>query len=364
MSYIISIGTAVPANAYTQQALAEFVADYSQIDVAQISHLYQRTRIAQRHSVLPDFDKNETQKILFKAPQVVPDVTQRMQLYQSYALPLAQRAVENCLQKTNYSYASITHLITVSCTGMVAPGLEIQLIQHLGLSPSVVRLPLNFIGCYAALPAQRLAHTICQANPHAKVLLVCVELCSLHFQPVTDAESMVNSSLFADGAAAMLVSAAPEKNVITQQFFQMRGFHSKVLPQTHQEMTWRITANGFLMTLSAYIPELLKSDMGSILSELLALYELETTDITHWAVHPGGKRILEALQIALHLPETAFQSSYQVLRQFGNMSSATVLFVLLDLLQHQRFTSNARIFSSAFGPGLSIESALYQVMNA
>ncbi|NJN48592.1 MAG: type III polyketide synthase, partial [Alkalinema sp. RL_2_19] len=234
--------------------------------------------------------------------------------------------------------------------------------QQLGLRSDVDRTLIGFMGCYAAFNGLKTAHQICQSQPEAKVLLVCVELCTLHFQAENSLESIVINAIFGDGAAAAVLSSQSSAAAAGKLAY-VDGY-SLLLPETTDLMSWTIGNTGFLMSLSAQVPRAIAQHLPEYLVTLLARHGLEQAAIDFWAVHPGGRQILDQVQALLELPELALADSYGVLREYGNMSSGTILFVLQRLLmQHQQGKSLEHGVALAFGPGLTIEGCLFQQVN-
>jgi predicted naringenin-chalcone synthase len=211
------------------------------------------------------------------------------------------------------------------------------------------------MGCFAAFPALRLAQSICQADPSANVLVVCAELCTLHLKYTTHMDDMIATSVFADGAAAALVSSysgdAPA--------LAIDALETTLTPDSEADMAWTIGDSGFDIVLSTYVPEVIRSNIQAVLEPLFARYGIYQNDIAHWAIHPGGRAILDKLEHALSLNEEQLAPSRQVLHDYGNMSSATILFVLAETLR--RAQADARVMGLAFGPGLTVESGLFRV---
>ncbi len=321
--------------------------------------LYKISGIEHRHTVLKDYAAEPGNYTFFpNSPHLkpFPTVGQRMELYKQYALPLATTAAQNCLQQlAGFDVKTITHLISVSCTGMYAPGLDIELIAALGLQPTTQRTCVNFMGCYAAFNGLKLADAFVRANPEAKVLVVCTELCTLHFQARKEEDHLISNALFADGAAAVLVQEekTPGHNL------SLESFYCDLAPEGEQDMAWAIGDTGFEMTLSSYVPGLIQKGIGSLTQRLLQQLKLELTDINFFAIHPGGTRILKAIEEELGMSRDDNRFSYNVLRNYGNMSSVTVLFVLKELLNTlQESDSGSNVLSFAFGPGLTLESMI------
>ncbi|MGV3538907.1 MAG: type III polyketide synthase [Rufibacter sp.] len=364
-SYLCAIGTANPPHVFQQQQIADFMAGALQLDdthTRKLKALYRVSGIDQRHTVLPDYGRQNGDFTFYpNSPglEPFPKVGARMQAFQEAALPLSVAAVQDCLAHVpDFSAQKITHLITVSCTGMYAPGLDIELVNALQLSPQVQRTCIYFMGCYAAFNALKVADSICRADASAKVLIVCTELCTLHFQKHPESDHLVSNALFADGSAAVLVSAQPLSKVA----LRLEAFHSDLAPSGEKEMAWQINDFGFEMTLSSYVPALIKLGIGQLTQTLLQKLNLKLVEVDLFAIHPGGRKILEVIEQALGMGKEQNRHAYYVLRQYGNMSSATVLFVLKALWQElQPDQQDKPILSFAFGPGLTLESMLLSV---
>jgi alpha-pyrone synthase len=361
MSYITAIGTAVPKNCFPQMQIAEFMASALQMndyDQRRLKALYRTTKIAQRHSVLTDYGKHFSEHQFYPQSadlEPFPSISNRMMAYQEYALPLCLEAIENL--KQDIPNKGITHIITVSCTGMYAPGLDIEIISSLGLNTTIQRTAINFMGCYGAFNGLKMADTICKADPKAKVLMLSVELCTIHFQKKMDEDFLLSNALFADGAAAVLIEAEGGKNSL-----EMRSFFCDLYFEGKQDMAWKVADFGFEMTLTSYIPKLVKTGIKSLIDRLLDNAGMTTKDIDLYAMHPGGKAILEAIETALEITKEDNKYSYEILRDYGNMSSCTVLFVLNEILKNTSETDkNKNILSCAFGPGLTLESMVLRV---
>lgn len=264
--------------------------------------------------------------------------------------------------------ADITHVVTVSCTGFHAPGPEYEIVRALGLPDGVQRYHLGFMGCYASMPALRAASQFCAADPEAVVLVVSVELCTLHLRSSEDPDTIVASSLFADGAAAGIVTARDLPTPVTA--LRLDRFHTAIAPEGEKDMAWTIGDNGFEMILSTAVPQIIGEAIIGALRPLYAGEQelLEAYDggevseaVQHWAIHPGGRSILDRVQERLHLSDVQLHPAREVLRVNGNMSSATVLFVLRSILEQEDSRDGDRVAAMAFGPGLTAESALMTV---
>jgi predicted naringenin-chalcone synthase len=258
----------------------------------------------------------------------------------------------------SFDAKSVTHLIVVCCTGMYAPGLDIELVENLGLPTTVQRTCITFMGCYAAFNALKVADAFCCKEEKAKVLIVCVELCSLHFQKTVSDDNFLANALFADGAAAVFVEAEPS----TSSRLKLEAFYNDLAPEGTNDMAWTIGSAGFEMRLSSYVPDIIKKGIGSFTQHLLEKISRQTSDVKYFAIHPGGKKILTAIEEALELKREQTQAAFDVLKRFGNMSSPTVLFVLKEIFSKLSASDDdARILSFAFGPGLTMESMLLKV---
>jgi len=366
-SYLGAIGTATPPHRLAQPTIAGFMAEALELDAdgtRKLRALYRVSGIEHRHSVLADYGRdNGAYEFFPNTPglEPFPSVGLRMAAYRREALPLALAAVRDSLrQAPGIEANSLTHLITVSCTGMYAPGLDIELVTALALPPSVRRTCVNFMGCYAAVNALRLANDICRADPAARVLVVSVELCTLHFQKSHDPDHLISNALFSDGAAACLVLGQPLPG--PTPCLALQAFHCGLAPEGVRDMAWHIGDFGFEMTLSGYVPALIERGIGQLTADLLKDLPVRREDIRHFALHPGGRKILEAIEKALDLSRDDNRYAYQVLRDYGNMSSATVLFVLRELLAAVTPADNgAPVLSCAFGPGLTMEAMLLKI---
>ncbi|MHA7275312.1 type III polyketide synthase [Arthrobacter sp. Hz1] len=255
----------------------------------------------------------------------------------------------------------ITHVITVSCTGFFNPGPDYKVVRALGLSPAAQRYHLGFMGCYAAFPALRAAKSFCEAEPDAVVLVVAAELCSLHVRSSNNPDTIVGSSLFADGAAAAVISA--REYTATAPALSLDFFETVLTPVGEESMAWNIGDEGFEMVLGTYVPHIIDEHIVEALEPLLArdasLAEKQYKDIEHWAIHPGGRSILDKVEAKLDLKEDQLVPARETLRDYGNMSSATVMFVLKHILDQPFTGQDERICSMAFGPGLTVETALF-----
>lgn len=358
MSKIISIATGVPEHKHTQKGLFAFADKIyctNETDSRKLRFLYNHSGIENRYSVLPDFDLAKKERIFFSAKddlQPVPNIATRMEVYNKYATDISVNTIEKCIAG-KIKAKEITHLITVSCTGMSAPGLDLQIMEQMQLPKNIVRTSVNFMGCYAAIHAMKIADAFCNSEENANVIIVCTEFCTLHFQTEATIDNLTSSLLFADGCAAMLVqNNAAGKGLMIDNFYSDVNFNGK------KDMSWNLSSNGFLMTLSGYVPELIKADFENLVAAALQQTNRKKEDITNWAIHPGGKKILDTIKQQMKLPDDALQNSYEVLNDYGNMSSPTVLFVVQKIMDEIKLKNieNVVVFGAAFGPGLTMET--------
>lgn len=358
-SFIHHIKTAVPEYKFRQDELREQmknIVESTDRDRRIIHQIYSRSGINTRYSVVNDFQKSGPQTLFFNGQGSTPGTKSRNDIYIKEGRKLFVGIAKKLLLDSEFHPNNITHLITVSCTGFYAPGPDFDIISALKLSPDIERYHLGFMGCYASIPALKLADNICRADQHATVMIVSVELCTLHFQANPKLDNLLSASVFADGGAGAIITAKKPNN----SGFRIDGFASSLLNKGSGDMAWSIGDNGFTMTLSSYIPQLLASELRGFLNPVLEQYQLSLTDIELWGIHPGGRAILDKVQHVLNLPDDTLAASRSVLSRYGNMSSATILFVLKHLLENQSKNQGSRTIAMAFGPGLTLESVLLQ----
>ncbi len=360
MTSITAIGLALPEFAISQtdaaqRSVVHSVASDRQRQLA--PRLYQRSGVESRHSVVLRAGSNGDgiRHTFFSPPDddkpFGPTTAERMGAYSDYAAPLALQACRQAIDDSQTTANSVTHLVTVSCSGFEAPGVDIALIEQLGLSPQVSRSHVGFMGCHGALNGLRVAEAYAEASPDAVVLLLAVELCSLHYQYAWTNENLVSNALFADGAAAAIVTSGHN----ARAKWTLGAGYAEIVSDSLDAMTWRIGDNGFAMTLSNRVPEIIHRELPRSIDSWLEREGLSRDQVAGWAIHPGGPRIVQACRDALGLAEEQLSASYEVLRRYGNMSSPTVLFVLDRLRQSGVAGPTVAL---GFGPGLAIEARL------
>jgi alpha-pyrone synthase len=410
-----ALQTVVPPTVLVQEQVRDIFAaqpGLSRLAQRLVTASFNLSGIDTRHTVIEELtvDSTESNPQFFDAATqrlLVPGTRVRNELYIKQATKLfveaGRRAVAAC---AGVSAADITHVITVSCTGFYAPGPDYMLVRELGLSPSTQRYHLGFMGCYAAMPALRTAKQFVEADPNAVVLVVSAELCSLHLRTSSDPDTIVASSLFSDGAAAGIVSSrqpAPGEAALVLDHFE-----TVITPVGESDMAWKIGDEGFEMILSSYVPHIIDEHIESALAPLFGRDESLTralaagvlaeagavtagvdavgaeaaaeqaeragqvltapaqrsplsTAVAHWAIHPGGRSILDKTETKLGLTEAQLLPARETLRTNGNMSSATILFVMKAILDGEATADGERVCAMAFGPGLTVESGLMTV---
>ena len=350
-AFINAVGTAVPDHEVHQAFIDWARARVGGRELKLFDRMAARAGIDRRWSVLPAAPDGGSPVAMggFYAsnegglPDTLPGTGRRMGIYAETAPELALRAIAALGERAELG--AITHIVVASCTGFVAPGIDQIVARRLGLSPSVERLLVGFMGCYAAVAALRSARHIVRSEPAARVLVVTVELCTLHLQAVDEVEPLLAQLQFGDGAAAALVTADPHGFAIDQPF-------ATTLPESHELIRWNITDSGFAMHLSGAVPGRIGQALADPATAEAATGGRAPDAIDGWAVHAGGRSILDAVQNAFRLAPDALDASRRVLSEFGNMSSATLMFVLERLLAGPPVREGLAL---AFGPGLAAE---------
>lgn len=373
-----SLQTIIPDVPLEQNAVRDVFAgqpEISRLARRLVSASFNGAGVETRHTVIAELDLDTeapTQNFYDResGALLTPSTKERNETYVREAGRLFVEAARGAVDADpDITASDITHVVTVSCTGFHAPGPDYAIVRGLGLSDSVQRYHLGFMGCYAAMPALRAAAQFCQADPAAVVLVASVELCTLHLRSSDDPDTIIASSLFSDGAAAALVTARTFETPLSA--FSLDGFHTAIVPDGERDMAWTIGDSGFEMVLSTAVPQLIGENIEQALSPLWAsddalraAFDDERIgeEVQHWAIHPGGRSILDRVQDRLRLSDAQLHPAREVLRTCGNMSSATVLFVLQRILAESGARDGDRITAMAFGPGLTAESALLTVI--
>lgn len=335
--HIKSIGTAVPPFRFTQQDAAvidQFMGYETDARRQFMRKIYSHVGVTTRHSVVLESSEGPLeQRQTFFPPSssptdLGPTTAQRNRFYERAAPELAYQAGRRAIDNAGLSPATITHLVTASCTGFTAPGVDIQLIERLGLSPGTARTHIGFMGCHAAMNALRVTRAFAESDKNAVVLMVAVELCSLHHQYGWSPDRIVSNALFADGAAALVGTGTAGMNrSVTDRSWQLARSGSLLLRDSAADMSWQVGDHGFEMTLSRQVPDIIRGQLRPWVEGWLDESQFRLEDIRSWA-----------------------------LSQFGNMSSPTVLFVM-ERLQSQ--DAPLPCVAMAFGPGLTLEAALF-----
>jgi prepilin-type processing-associated H-X9-DG protein len=364
MSYISAIGIANPSNKISQAKIADFMIKAMQLTPNEsrlLRTIFKGSGIDYRHSVLKDYGLEKDFTFYSNSPdfEPFPSTEKRLLAFRENVLTLSSKAIDHMLQSLpGFDLQEVTHLIVVCCTGMYAPGLDIDLVKKYNLSASITRIGINFMGCYAALNALKVADAFCRQDKNTKVLIVCTELCSLHFQKKPTQDNMLANALFADGSAAVLVESLRRGSIQLKP----ESFYSSLISESDQDMAWTIGDLGFEMKLSTYVPSIIKSGIANLTDTLLNKISKKFSDIRFFAIHPGGKKILENIEQELGVSKEQNEAAYCVLKNYGNMSSPTILFVLQAIMSKLKPEDrNDYILSFAFGPGLTLESMVLKI---
>jgi predicted naringenin-chalcone synthase len=384
---LLGIGTAEPPYSIAQQEAAELASTFSLStpqEAQTLQALYRRTRIDRRGSVLLEQPEGSSPRQTFMPPatseeDLGPTTGARMERFAEEAPPLALAAARTALGRSDVAAGEITHVVTACCTGFVAPGFDLRLIKGLKIAPGVARTHVGFMGCHGALNALRVAAAFAGAQPAARILICATELCSLHYRYGRGSDKLVANAIFADGAAAMVCRAVERVKSRDRQGAMLAGDDvngraatldhspdnrwqllangSHLFPNSEDAMAWRIGDHGFEMSLSPRVPELIAAHLRPWLESWLGGYDLTLGNVATWAVHPGGPRIVGQVAAGLGLADEATAVSQQVLKECGNMSSATIVFILERLIA---LGAPRPCVALAFGPGLVVEAALFR----
>ncbi|MGI6456365.1 MAG: type III polyketide synthase [bacterium] len=363
---LAGIGTANPRHWATQEQVVEFmklVVIGSQPERRQepliqlLDRIYSNSGIRERYGVITDFIALNPEEFTF-FPQnwelePFPTTERRMQVYETESVELACQAARKALQQAGVEPADVTHLIFVSCTGFISPGPDILFMQRLGLNSTVERTLIGFMGCCAGFNGIKAADDIIRTHPEAVVVQINLELCTIHFQKKPVPDLYIANCIFADGCSAVVYCA---KQNCPNALAEVVCSHTTIAQDSLEQMSWRIGDYGFEMRLRHSVPGYLQYLAPAFLCDLLQRAGVRQQEICGWGIHPGGRKILEALQSALLLGDEDLFSSYQVLARYGNMSSATIFYVLQEELQ--RNAKDGVLVAMGFGPGLTVEGVV------
>lgn len=351
---ILALATKVPETILSQERFQEAAKTLLSLkgpELDLLKRILEKSLINKRHTIVDDFLEKRFKGNFFGRGRKArfPKTARRNELYKEAAPKLAEAVCQDVLEQWGGDRKQITHIISVSCTGMIAPGIEFLMVERLGLSWDIERLGINFMGCFGAFKGLAIAKSLALENPKHRVLVVCTELCSLHFQEDDKKDSFVSNAIFADGAAAVVVGTEVKER--EKLLFEMHNQSSQALKNTQGHMTWDAGDYGYQMRLNNTIPKNLEKHFSPFVQRLIGTIPIEQC---MWAIHPGGKAILEGVARACSLDQDQLFASWNVLREYGNMSSPTFLFVLKELLTYQK----KWVVGVGFGPGLSIEGLL------
>lgn len=360
---LLALSTAVPSHSFSQMKAAEIMVHAFGLqgkEAARVRKIYAHSAIENRHSVLEDASRDFADwEFYANFPVSAPGMRARNDLYKREAVALATQVSLRAVSEWGGNPQRITHVISVSCTGVLAPGIEYLLIEALQLSPSVERFGINFMGCFGAFKALGLAQALVAENPDARILIVCTELCTLHLQPQNTVEQHVANALFSDGSAAVIVGGNDQSD--ERVIAQIVRRSTRAISGTRQFMSWEAGDHGYVMGLSPEVARYLEKHIKGFAQDLLG--STIAFDQCVWAVHPGGTAILKAIEIACALAPEQTEASWHVLAKYGTMSSATFLFVLQEIYRRRERISSSHppwCVGLGFGPGLSVEGLLLQ----
>lgn len=316
--------------------------------------------IDHRFIVIPDGETDAAKKIFTKdGSHFSPDTRSRMNEYEKWSVELTKKTIRDLAEKNNINLSSIDRLITISCTGFFAPGLDYELIKEFNISPTVKRTNIGFMGCAAALIGVNSVWEAMSNNRSENILMVSVELCSLHLQTEPTRDNILANLIFADGAAAAYFS---NKRIDDSLNLEIQFAESFLFEDSAKFMGWKIGNNGFEMMLSSELPKIILNSAVPKAIEILNSKGIAVNEVKHWALHPGGRAILDSLQNGLQLSIEQLKPSREVLRNFGNLSSVSILYVLKNIIESQQLNKDDLCCAIAFGPGLTMELVLFKVI--
>lgn len=324
-----------------------------------INAVSNRSGIDSRYLVISDAEDTSNDKFFTSGNNhIKPGTKLRMEKYEKWSKLLTTEAVKNLFSKTEFNPGSIDRLITISCTGFFAPGLDLHLVNSLKIPQTVKRTHIGFMGCAASIIGFNLVLEAMNSvnGKDTNILLVSVELCSLHLQTESTNDNILANLIFADGAAAALFTSS--NTAKSKGRLKLIATQSILFENSADLMGWRIGDFGFEMILSGELPRIILGQAIPALKKIIESWGLNTNQIKYWALHPGGRAILDSLQTGLQLKDDDMLPSRLVLKNYGNMSSASILFVLNNIISSNTILSDEFCCVVAFGPGLSMEIAL------
>jgi predicted naringenin-chalcone synthase len=357
--YIHAIETLVSDVPGTQDEFRDFIKKYvldpnDRLTRMIVQRLYSNSGIETRQSFLREVYRHldDGYNLFYDQDNDVtktPTTRERNEVYQIEARKAVQTVAERIVTKNGWNPDEITHVITVSCTGFYSPGPDMDVVNHLGLKRTTAKYHLGFMGCHAVYPAFQLAQQICEANPNAKVIVVSIEMCTLHLKFDTSVDSILSASLFADGAAAALISAEKPQ---TEHFYEMHTLKTISAPVGTKDLLWNVGDTGFDIVLSTEVPKIIGKHIPELIQDLFSEIPITPDEVDVWALHPGGRAIVDEFQKAMNVVPEKITYSREVLRKYGNMSSATILFVMKEWLGNAK----GNVVGVTFGPGLTVET--------
>ena len=364
---ILGLGTALPPHRMSQPDALQMTHDIVCADERQrrlATMLFRKSGVEGRNTSVPhpiayEWARREADLQVSRGPTT----GERLQLYSAHAPQMAETACRKAIEAAGIEFRDVTHLVTVSCTGFDAPGVDISLFDNLGLRATAERVHVGYMGCHGAINGLRAARGLATADPGSVILVSACELCSLHYRFTWDDEGVIGNALFADGAASVVLGdpalAGEQRATNVPQNganrWSLTATGSCLIPDSRNSMSWRIGDYGFEMRLTAEVAEHIERSLKPWISEWLARQDLSIETVDHWVVHPGGPKILDAVESALGLDPRHTALSRAVLNDHGNMSSPTVLFVLERL---EESAPRGSCVLLGFGPGLMAEACL------
>jgi predicted naringenin-chalcone synthase len=316
--------------------------------------------IDHRFFVIKDGETDSTEKFYTRnGNHFSPDTKTRMSEYEEWSIELTKKAVKELAEKNKIDFKLIDRLITISCTGFFAPGLDYELIKEFNISPNVKRTNIGFMGCAAALIGVNIVREAMSSNQNENILMISVELCSLHLQTEPTRDNILANLIFADGAAAAYFSN--KRNDVAPKL-EIQFAESYLFEDSAKFMGWKIGNNGFEMMLSSELPKIILNSAVPKATEILNKKGINVNEVKHWALHPGGRAILDSLQNGLHLSDDQLKPSREVLNNYGNLSSVSILYVIKNILKSQQLKIDDLCCAIAFGPGLTMELVLFKVV--